>query len=114
VELRSKRALIEKFIHENLPHIEDPDDIPDEFFAFWDQEQKAAIEQLIEEENLDAFKTEKVIGDYLFTEQTPLRDDIISAMKTRPSLKVRGITAERITARILEFVETFISGMVGR
>jgi type I restriction enzyme R subunit len=55
-----------------------------------------------------------VIGDYLFTEQIPMRDEIIGAMKERPSLKDRGSTAERITTRILEFVETFISGMVGR
>jgi type I restriction enzyme R subunit len=114
VQLRSKRELIEKFIHQNLPHIEDPDDIPDEFFLFWDQEQQSAIRQLVEEENLDSERTQKVIGDYLFTEQLPMRDDIIGAMKERPSLKDRGRTAERITARILEFVETFISGMVGR
>ncbi|MFZ5431189.1 MAG: type I restriction endonuclease subunit R [Bacteroidota bacterium] len=114
VQLRSKRELIEKFIHENLPHIEDSEDIPDEFFSFWDHEQQAAIRQLIEDENLDEVKTQKVIGDYLFTEQTPLRDEIIGAMKERPSLKERGRTAERITARILEFVETFVSGMVGR
>jgi len=114
VQLRSKRELIEKFIQENLPHIEDPEDIADEFFAFWDHEQQAAILELVKEENLDEAKTQKVIGDYLFTEQKPLRDDIIDAMKERPSLRERGTTAERITARILEFVETFISGMVVR
>jgi type I restriction enzyme R subunit len=114
VQLRSKRELIEKFIQENLPHIEDPEDIADEFFAYWDEEQQAAIQQLVTEENLDEAKTQKVIGDYLFTEQKPLRDDIIDAMKERPSLRERGTTAERITARILDFVETFISGMVVR
>lgn len=114
VQLRSKRELIEKFIQENLPHIEDPEDIADEFFAYWDEEQQAAIQQLVSEENLDEAKTQKVIGDYLFTEQKPLRDDIIDAMKERPSLRERGTTAERITARIMAFVETFISGMVVR
>ena len=114
VQLRSKRELIEKFIRENLPHIEDSEDIADEFYAFWDQEQQAAIQKLIEDENLDSEKTRKVIGDYLFTEQIPLRDEIIGAMKERPSLKDRGSIAERITSRILEFVETFISGMVGK
>lgn len=114
VQLRSKRELIEKFIQENLPHIEDPEDIADEFFAFWDEEQQAAIMELVKEENLDEAKTQKVISDYLFTEQKPLRDDIIDAMKERPSLRERGTTAERITARIMAFVETFISGMVVR
>jgi type I restriction enzyme R subunit len=39
VTLRSKRELIEKFIQENLPKIDDADNIPDEFERFW-QEQK--------------------------------------------------------------------------
>ena len=32
-------------------------------------------------------------------------------MKVRPSLKERGNTAERITIKILKFVETFINGI---
>lgn len=31
---RSKRELIEKFIRENLPDIEDPNDIPDDLTTF--------------------------------------------------------------------------------
>jgi len=59
-------------------------------------------------------KTLKVIGNYLFSEQIPMRDEVIGAIKERPSLKDRCSIAERITARILEFMETFISGMVER
>lgn len=113
-QLRSKRELIERFIHENLPNIEDSDDIPDEFYNFWNVERKAAMKNLSKEENMDANKLEKVIGDYLFTEKTPLRDDIIGAMNKRPSLKERASTAERITAKILDFVETFINGISGK
>ncbi|MCA1759009.1 MAG: restriction endonuclease subunit R, partial [Bacteroidales bacterium] len=112
--LRSKRELIEKFIYENLPHIDDSDDIPDEFFNFWTKEREQAIQRLSEEENLDADKLQQVIGDYLFTEKKPLRDDIIGALKKRPTLKERGKTAERITNKILLFVETFINGISGK
>ena len=49
----------------------------------------------------------------MFTEKIPLRDDIIGTMNTRPSLKERKTKAERITNKILEFVETFISGISG-
>jgi len=55
-----------------------------------------------------------VIGDYLFTEKLPLRDEIIATMKTRPALKERGRTAERVSAKILNFVETFINGITGK
>jgi type I restriction enzyme, R subunit len=64
-----------------------------------------------EEENLDSQKLKKLIGDYLFTEKIPLRDDIIDTMNTRPSLKERKTKAERITNKVLEFVERFISGI---
>ncbi len=110
-QLRSKRELIERFIQENLPLIDDSDNIPDEFFAFWNTEKLLAIEKLSKEENLNSEQLQKVIGNYLFTEKIPLRDDIIGAMNQRPSLKERGKSAERITSKILNFVETFISGI---
>ncbi len=111
-ELRSKRELIEKFINEHLPIIEDSEDIPDEFVQFMTAEKLQAIKFLSEEEGLDSDKLEKVIGDYMFTEKIPLRDDIIGTMNTRPSLKERKTKAERITNKILEYVETFISGIM--
>ena len=76
-------------------------------------ERQLALNQLSEDENLDSIKLEKIIGEYLFTEKTPMRDDVIGMLKQRPSLKERGSTAERITEKILSFVETFISGLVG-
>lgn len=112
-QLRSKRDLIEKFIEENLPRIEDSEDIPDEFELFWSEERKAALEKLSEEEGLNTQKLEKVIGTFLFTEKYPLRDEVIGMMHQRPVLKQRSNTAQRITDRILNFVETFISGIAG-
>ncbi len=111
-KLRSKRELIEKFINEHLPIIEDSEDIPDEFVQFMTAEKIQAIKFLSEEEGLDSSKLEKVIGDYMFTEKIPLRDDIIGTMNTRPSLKERKTKAERITNKILVFVETFINGVM--
>ncbi len=111
--LRSKRELIEKFINENLPHIEDSDNIPEEFDSFWNEERKVALEQLSKEENLNAEQLQMVIGNYLFTEKPPMRDDVIAMIKERPSLKERASTAERITRKIIQFVETFINGVSG-
>lgn len=110
-QLRSKRELIEKFISENLIHITDSDNIPDEFETFWNEERQHALQKLSKEENLNPVKLEKIIGNYLFTEKTPMRDDIISMVNKRPTLKERGKTADRIIQKILAFVETFISGI---
>ena len=109
--MRSKRELIEKFIQENLPRIDDSDDIPDEFQVFWNREQLAALETLSREENLDEDKLIKVIDNFIYSEKKPMRDDIIAMMLERPSLKDRKTTAERITAKVLGFVETFINGV---
>ncbi|TDE43192.1 type I restriction endonuclease subunit R [Flavobacterium rhamnosiphilum] len=113
VELRSKRELIEKFIEQNLPVIQENDDIPDEFNKFWELEKEIALNKITLEENLDAKKLEEIIGKYMFTEKKPLRDDVVGMMKTKPGLKERGITAERITDKIYNFVNTFISGITG-
>ncbi len=110
-QLRSKRGLIEKFIRESLPQIEDADDIPEEFTHFWTEERLKALHQLSNEENLDGEALEKVIGDFIYTDKEPLRDDIIGLMKDKPSLKVRKTIAERIKSKILGFVETFINGI---
>lgn len=112
-QLRSKRELIEKFINENLPLIEDSETVPEEFDNFWNEERKVALDKLSKEENLNADQLQKVIGDYLFTEKSPMRDDVIGMIKERPSLKERASTAERITEKILNFVETFINGITG-
>jgi len=111
VAMRSKRELIERFIQENLPHIEDSDDIPEEFEKYWTTERLLALEKLGKDENLNSVKLEKVIGNYLFTEKKPLRDDIVEMMNFRPLLVKRATVAERVTDKILGFVETFISGI---
>lgn len=109
--LRSKKELIERFIQDNLPHIEDSDDIPEAFENFWDDERRKALTKLSQDEKLDQNKVQDIIGEYLFTEKTPLRDDIISLLQERPPLKERANIAERITNKILSFVETFINGI---
>ncbi len=113
--LRSKRELIEKFIKENLPEIEDSVDIPDEFEKFWSKEQQKAFEDLVKDEKLQADKTEKLIESYLFAERQPLRDDVLDLIEgTKPTILERKKTGDRILAKIVGFVETFINGLTGK
>ncbi|MFG4001369.1 type I restriction endonuclease subunit R [Flavobacterium aquidurense] len=111
VQLRSKRDLIEKFINDNLPLIEDTETISEEFENFWNEEKLVAINKITEEENLNPNELERVIGNYLFTEKVPMRDDVIGMINVRPSLKERASTSERIIGKIYDFVETYISGI---
>ena len=110
--LRSKRELIEKFILENLPIIEDTDAIPEEFDKYWNEEQLKAFNKLIQEENLSSEKTHKLIENYLFAEREPLRDEVLDLIEgEKPSVLVRKKLGDKILNKIVGFVETFINGI---
>lgn len=112
VTLRSKKELIERFIEKNLPHITDSDTVQDEFEGYVERERKDAIQRLGADEKLDTDKLESIIGEYLYTNKKPLREDIVGTMLYRPALKERSATTERISHRIMDFVNTFVSGFV--
>lgn len=110
-QLRSKKELIERFISQHFPDLPASADVGEEFDAYWSEQKRLAIQALSSEEGLEQDGLEKVIGNYLFTEKTPMRDDIIGIMEKRPSLRERSSVAERIIAKIKAFVETFIDGV---
>ncbi|AMM51214.1 deoxyribonuclease HsdR [Rufibacter sp. DG15C] len=112
--LRSKRELIEKFIEENLPHIEDTDDVPEAFETFWAQEQQKALTAISQEEKLDPMKLQALLGNYLFTERKPLRDEVIEMVEVKPTLMQRKAVYERVVDKVVGFVDTFINGMGAR
>lgn len=110
--LRSKRELIEKFIEDNLPQIEDSETIPQEFDKFWSEEQQKAFEIFVKEENLSSEKTQKLIEDYLYAEREPLRDELLNLIEgDKPSVLKRKTIGDRILIKVVNFVDTFINGM---
>ena len=110
-QLRSKKELIERFIANHFPDIPKGGDIAGEFESYWSAEKTKAVEELSKTEGLDLDGLQKVIGDYLFSEKTPMRDEVINIMRTRPKLKERGSVSERVISKIKAFVETFIDGV---
>jgi type I restriction enzyme R subunit len=112
VGLRSKRELIEKFIEENLMHIADIDDIPDEFNRFWTIEKDRAFTTMCIEENLSREKCRNVLDNYLYTSREPLRDDVLDMLLgKKPGVRERKRVAQRIISKLTGFVETFINGI---
>ena len=113
-QLRSKRELIEKFIAENLPVLNNTDDIPEAFEHFWNKEQQKAFKKLVADENLSPEKTQTLIEDYLYAEREPLRDEVLELLETaKPTVLERKKVGDRILSKIMGFVETFINGMTG-
>jgi type I restriction enzyme R subunit len=110
-QLRSKKELIARFIADHFPNIPASADVGDKFEAYWDEEKQKAVAKISEEEDLSSEGLQAVIGNYLFTEKAPMRDDVIEIMNKRPSLRERGSIAERVISKIREYVETFIDGV---
>lgn len=110
-ELRSKRALIEKFIQNNLPKISDEDDVEDKFTTFWKAETEKALKDLSTTESLKKEKVEEIINDFLFTGRMATEDEVIDALEKRPSVLQRENISDRIIFKIKDFIETYISGV---
>jgi type I restriction enzyme R subunit len=59
---------------------------------------------------LDRIALEKVVSQYLFTEQPPMRDEVIAIMDEKPKLRERKNVAERVIDKIKDYVATFVDG----
>ena len=108
-ELRSKKELIEKFIQQNLPYIED-NEIDTKFNQYWEKETRAALNNLSKDESLNQDKVEEIINDYLLTGRLATEDEIIDALQEQPRILQRESISNRVTDKILNFINTFING----
>ena len=111
VELRSKRELIEKFIVEHLPHVDDADNIPDEFEKYWQDQKVLALGKICEDEHLDHKQFSALIDSYIYSGQEPIRDEIFKCLDNRPSVLEAKQIGERVIAKMKEFVEVFVKGV---
>lgn len=68
---------------------------------------------LCKDEDADPEKLSKVIGDYLFSNQSIQRDDVIELLATPPKILERKSVSKRVIDKIYDFVETFVYGMTG-
>jgi type I restriction enzyme R subunit len=110
--LRSKRELIEKFIEENLLHIEDSEEVFDEFNRFWTKEKDKAFSAICTGENLSPEKCRVVLDNYIYTSREPLRDDVLDMLLgKKPGVRERKHLAQRIISKLTGFVDTFINGI---
>ncbi len=110
-ELRSKKELIEQFIQENLNNLGSSEEVIDEFDSFWEKAKVRAVEEICQEESLvsDSFKA--LVDKMIYTNEEPLREDIVATMEKAPSVLQRKKVIPRLTERVKSFVSTFYGGM---
>jgi type I restriction enzyme R subunit len=109
--LRSKQELIDKFIKENLPVVKNAEDVGEAFGAYWEVQKVQAIKQLASEEDLDEQAVLNVIERIEYTNQEPLREDVVRTMRKPPSVLQRRTVIPRIADKLKQFVNTFYKGM---
>ena len=110
-ELRSKKALIEKFLSQNLEKVLSSEEVLEEFENYWETEKQAAVKTICEEENLDKSKFQMLVDDLISFNRQPLREDIFETMTDKPKILERDNAFMRINQVVTGLVDTFVIGM---
>lgn len=104
-QLRSKRELIERFINEHLPKLEETAVIEEQFVAYWTAEEEATLNALCTTENMNRAALDALMKRYRFTGKVPLRDDIFSALNFQPKILERKTIYDRIVDKLQELIQ---------
>lgn len=110
-ELRSKKELIEQFIQENLDNVASSQEVMDEFDDFWKAEKVKAVDALCAEEALVSDNVKALVDKMIYSNEAPLREDVIATMEKAPSVLKRKKVIPRLTEKLQSFVSTFYGGM---
>ncbi|MBB1369427.1 type I restriction endonuclease subunit R [Pseudoalteromonas sp. SR45-4] len=110
-ELRSKQELIDKFIQENLPDVQSAEEVDDAFAAYWEVEKEKATKAMADEEHLIPENVKELVERMIFSNQEPLREDIVATMEKPPSVLQRKKVIPRLAEKFKGFVNTFYGGM---
>ena len=110
-ELRSKKELIDQFIQENLNNLSSSEEVMDEFDSFWEQAKVKAVDEICQEESLVSDNFKALVDKMIYTNEEPLREDIVATMEKAPSVLQRKKVIPRLTEKVKSFVSTFYGGM---
>jgi type I restriction enzyme R subunit len=113
VQLRSKRALIETFIENNLQQLQPHENAEQAFEDYWLTKKSEALAELCTTENIAPEELSKLINNYAFANRLPRSQEIISALTFKPKILERQKISDRISEKIKLFIDTFIEGMGG-
>jgi type I restriction enzyme R subunit len=107
VQLRSKRELIERFIHDYIPELSPEQDLQEIFVGFWNNERRLAVHRLCEREGLSKVAVYRMIDEYHFTGKEPLRDQVFAAMDYKPKLMERKSIYSRVLSELKDIIQTY-------
>lgn len=106
--MRSKRELIEQFISENLPLLDD-DNIEEGYNEFMAEKKSQAFSNFASEEKLNSDRLKYLVEDYLFTQKVPKKEEVIAIMEHQPSILQRAKVGDTILGKFMDFINTFFN-----
>ena len=83
----------------------------DEFNSSWEKEKVRAVEETCQEESLVSDNFKALVEKLIYTNEEPLREDIVATMEKAPSVLQRKKVIPRLTEKVKSFVSTFYGGM---
>jgi type I restriction enzyme R subunit len=110
-ELRSKKELIDQFIQENLNNLGSSEEVMDEFDSFWEKEKIKAVNEICQKESLISDHFKALVDKMIYSNEDPLREDIVATMETAQSVLQRKIVIPRLTEKAKTFVSIFYDGL---
>lgn len=72
------------------------------------QEKQKAFDRFTQEEKVNPDKLRKLTENYLFTQRTPNKEEVIQMLEEQPSILKRATVVETILSKFLNFVNTFL------
>ena len=66
-------------------------------------------EKFVEDEKLNADKLKKLTEDYIFTQRTPTKQEVVDVLENQPSIMQRAKVGETILSKFMNFVNTFFN-----
>lgn len=78
----------------------------------WQDQKVLALGKLCEDEHLDRAQFKALMDAYIYSGQEPIKDEVYKCLDNRPSILHARTIGERIIAKMKEFVEVFVYGMV--
>ena len=106
-KLRSKRELLEEFINQALPKMGPTTSVESQFQTYWTDKRTLALTELTQTEGLVLEQVQEIISQYHFNNRPPMRDAILECMVERPRMLERKKAIDRVTQKIMRFIDTF-------
>lgn len=72
---------------------------------FWNEEKESSVLKFTQAENLNPDKLKRIINEYLFTKQRPLRDSVVEALNEKPKLSERKMVVEDLIDRMIDMID---------